>query len=266
MRNRRAISATTSTAPTARAATDMLSEAATTSAATSSTFSMATIAATAIQKLNSRGTTPVAHRDQAPGRLARRQQAARQRVGDEHQFQAVENGVLQSLQARIRQIERIERIGDREQPEQRDAGEHQRGPDRGEGAPQLARRSHRRIARDDAPRHPADRRGDQAEGDRQAEEAQRLPAREPARDAAQPIVEQAAERRDIVRRLADHARPEQRAENARSAFEGLAREQRAPRRADARIIVVDLQGERARAAQIGVKIVVRPSARRRAGR
>ena len=62
--------------------------------------------------------------------------------------------------------------------------------------------------------------------------------------------------RDVAGGLAGDLDPQQRAEHARGLGEGLAGEEVAPRGADARIVVVDLQQQRPGGANVGVERVV----------
>ena len=94
----------------------MLSEAETASTVASSSFSTARIAATLIQNPNACATNRSLRGISRHARLARRQQPAREGVGDEQQLEAVEHRVLDALQAWVGQVERVERIGDRRSP------------------------------------------------------------------------------------------------------------------------------------------------------
>ena len=88
------------------------------------------------------------------------------------------------------------------------------------------------------------------------EKADRLRRGDPRRQTIEPVAEHRPDRADVAGRLARHPGPQQRTDHARRTRESLLREQIAPRRADPRVVVVDLQQHRARRAQVGVERVV----------
>ena len=188
--------------------------------------------------------------------MARGQQSPAQGVADDDDPKSVEQRVEPALQSRIGNIEQVERVSEGFQREQRQNGEHQDRPGGGDGAAQPTGPPHIGIARDYPPRDPLHRRPRRRDRQRHREQAERLRRRDPRRQAVKPIAKQGPEGGEIAGRFARHPRPQQGTDQARRASEGFAREEIAPRRADSRVVVVDLQQHGARRAHVGVEVVV----------
>ena len=92
------------------------------------------------------------------------------------------------------------------------------------------------IAGDDPAGDPVQRRRRRDSANAKARKPSRLRQRQPRGKAVQPIGEARSQRARVARRFVRHLDPQQRAQHARRAGEGLAGEQLAPRRADARVV------------------------------
>ena len=198
----------------------------------------------------------IAERRQAPRLEIGRKHASRQRIGDDEEAQPVEQRVGHALDPRVGNVQHVHQQDERAQHEQRQYGEHQRRPRRRQGSPQAAGRGDVGVSPDHALRDPSNRREQRDREGRDRDHDGDLPGGQARNDARPPAADQPAGRARVVGRFAPDAEPEARIEDARRRGEGLAGEQFAPRRGDARRVVVDLQLERPRGAQVGVELVV----------
>ena len=198
----------------------------------------------------------VADGDHPPGRRPRRQHGAAERVEDDHKPRGVEKRIENALDSRLRQVERVEGVGEGPEPEQGQKRKDQHRPGRGDGAAEARRLGAVGIRADVPPRRPVQRNGDRRQEHREAAEAEQMARRDACADAGEPAADQRRHHPGIDRDFARHALPELWIEDARGPGEGLAREEFAPPRADPGRIVVDLQQHGARRAQIGVERVV----------
>ena len=197
----------------------------------------------------------VGHRNEPPGRTARREHAAAKRIDGDQHARRLERGVDDAPHARIGEAEGVERARQHAEAAKRQGGEDHEYPGGGERSAQPARVAHSWIPIDKAGRKPAERRGGQRKRDHDRRHAN-LGKRRQFAHSAEPIADQAAHHLGVDRNFPPDRGPKLRIEDARRAGERSPREQLAPRRADARAEVVSFQQHGARGAQVGVEPVV----------
>ena len=140
--------------------------------------------------------------------------------------------------------------------DERQDGEHEQGPGRGQRPAQSGRPFGAGMMIEEAAPDPLEQDRDERERQDSAGAAERLPRRDPAAKVRSPGADDRADGPGVARRLARHVAPQLRIEDGGGAGERLVREQRASPGRDPGRVVVDPEEQRPGGAQAGVERVV----------